>query len=223
MAVGVVFACTLGLVAHYIALPLPPVSPAAPPPADASPTLSEYDAPLQSEAPLLTGLTLSSGPPLSPSAEQANRSILLVRKCLALAARDPLAAMDMAAANQLYDVDSGLAASLIVQWARRDFDRAYEWTKMQEPRAWQDDMLARLAYLRAQTDPIAAARLVATDISAGPARDEAVISVIHQWALRDARGAELWAQSLPDENLRERATEEIAGVATAFSPAKPIR
>jgi hypothetical protein len=158
--------------------------------------------------------------PSSSSADGTDPGILLERRCLAIAEHDPFAAMKMAVANHLQEVDSGLSASLIGQWAIKDFERAYEWTKAQEPGAPRDDMLARLAYLRAQTDPVAAARLVATDISTGPIRDEAVISVIHQWALRDARGAALWAQSLPDESLRQRASDEIAGLASASYPVK---
>jgi hypothetical protein len=217
VAVGVVLICALGLIARYIATPLPLASPAASIPAYASARLIESDAPLPSEPPLLTDPALPSEPPLSSSDEGTDPGILLVRQCLVLAERDPLAAMEMAVANQLQDVDSGLAASLITQWARQDFDRAYEWTKAQEPGAWRDDMLARLACLCAQTDPIAAAHLVATDISAGRSQDEAVISVIHQWALQDLRGAGLWAQSLRDETLRQRASAEVAGVAAASS------
>lgn len=223
VAVGLVFTCALGLLARYIAAPLSLTSPAASIPAHASAHLIESDAPIPSEPPLLTDPVLSNDPSLSSSEESVDHGILLVRQCLALSERDPLAAMEMAVAHHLHAVDSGLAASLIAQWARQDFDRAYEWTKTQEPGAWRDDMLARLAYLRARADPAAAARLVAIDISAGPAQDEAVISVIHQWALQDARSAGLWAQSLPDETLRQRASAEIAGLAAASSAAKLIR
>jgi hypothetical protein len=157
------------------------------------------------------------------SVEGADPRILIERRCLAIAERDPLAAMKMAVANHLQEVDAGLFASLIAQWAMQDFERAYDWTKAQEPGPPRDDMLARLAYLRAQADPAAAARLVAADISAGPVRDEAVISVIHQWALQEPRGAALWAQSLPDEALRQRASDEIAGLAAASYPGKRVR
>jgi len=221
VATGVAFACVLGLIARYIATPLPLASPAAPAPASipahASAHLGEAAPPLASEPPL------PFEPRLSSPDEGADHGILLVRQCLAIAERDPLAAMEMAAAKQLHEIDSGLAASLIALWAAQDFDHAYEWTKAQESGAWRDDMLARLAYVRAKADPVAAARLVATDISAGSAQDEAVISVIHQWALQDTRGAGLWAQSLPDETLRQRASVEIAGLAAAPSPAQPIR
>jgi len=214
-AVGAVIACTAALLAHRFDVPLLLVSPATPPPTPISARVSDN---LLKPAP-----PLPSEPPLSSSDESTDRGILFARQCLALAERDPLAAMEMATTNHLQDVDSGLAASLISQWAGQDFDRAYQWTRTQEPGAWRDDMLARLAYVRAQTDPIAAARLVATDMSASPTRDEAVISVIHQWALRDARGAAFWAQSLPDEILRQRASAEIAGLAAASSLPTPIR
>lgn len=223
VAVGVVFACALGLLARYIAAPLPLASPAASLPVHASACLIASDAPVPSGPPLLTDPALPSDPPLSSSDEGTDRGILLVRQCLALGERDPLAAMEMANANQLQEVDPGLAASLMAQWAAQDFARAYEWTKTQEPGAWREDILARLAYVRAQADPVAAARIVATDMSAGPAQDEAVISVIHQWALRDARGAGLWAQSLPGEALRQRASAEVAALAATPSPAKPTR
>ena len=131
--------------------------------------------------------------------------------------------MKMAVANHLQEVDSGLSASLIAQWATQDFERAYDWTKAQEPGPPRDDMLARLAYLRAKADPAAAARLVAADVSAGPTRDEAVISVIRQWAPQDARGAALWAQSFQDATLRQRASDEIAGQAATSFPMKRAR
>jgi len=223
VALGVVLACVLGVAAHYILTPLPLTSPAASIPTHASARLTEPGAPLLSEPQLPTQTELPGDVPLSSSGEHADPRILLERRCLAIAEHDPLAAMKMAVANHLQEVDSGLSASLVAQCATQDLELAYEWTRAQVPGPPRDEMLARLAYLRAQTDPAAAARLVAVDISAGPVQDEAVISVIHRWALQDARGAAFWAQSLPDETLRQRALDEIAGLATASVPAKRAR
>jgi hypothetical protein len=122
--------------------------------------------------------------------------------------------MEMALANQLQDVDPGLLASLVNQWAIHDFDGAHAWIKTQETGVWRNDMLARLAYLRAQTDPLAATRLAVADISPGPARDEAMISVLHQWALRDSETARAWADSFRDDGLKTRALAEIQGLQT---------
>ena len=205
VAAGVVFACALGLLAHRLAAPRPHTSPAAPP------TRSRPAAP----------------PPVSSSAPSAEPAISprlqLERQCLALAEHDPLAAMEFALKHNLTADDPGLLTSLLMQWASRDFDAAYEWTKAQEAGAWRDNTLAHLAYLRAQTEPLSAARLVIADISAGPARDEAIISVVHQWALRDPEAAGLWAGSLADETLRRRASAEVAGLLATSAPEHATR
>ena len=198
VALGVVLACALGLVAHRVAAPRPLVSPAAP--KIASTPAHAPASPVESAA------------PLSSSGKAADRGLLLARRCLALAERDPLAAMEMALAHQLQKVDSGLLTSLIGQWAKQDFDGAHAWIKTQEAGDWRNDMLARLAYMRAQTDPLAAARLAVAEISPGPARDEAVISVLHQWALRDPETAKAWADSFQDDRLKIRALAEIQGI-----------
>jgi hypothetical protein len=223
VTVVVILACALGLAVHYIITPLPPPSPSDSIPTHAPARLNVSGAPLSSEPRFLTQTALSSDLSESSSGEGADSSILLERRCLAIAERDPLAAMIMAADNHLQEVDSALSTSLVAQWAAQDFERAYEWTKAQEPGPWRDDMLARLAYLRAPADPKAAARLVAVDMASGPAQDEAAISVIHQWALKDVQGAASWAQSLPDEALRQRAFDEIAGLAATSFPRKRAR
>ena len=204
VALGVVLACALGLVAHRVAAPGPLASPAALP--TASTSAHAPARPVESAAPLA-----SAAPLLSPDKGADNR-LLLARRCLALAERDPLAAMEMALANQLQKVDSGLLTGLIGQWATHDFDGAHAWIKTQEIGDWRNDMLGRLAYLRAQTDPLAAARLAVADISPGPARDEAMISVLHQWALRDPETARAWADSFRDDTLKTRALAEIQGL-----------
>ncbi|MBW8780270.1 MAG: hypothetical protein JF599_00050 [Verrucomicrobia bacterium] len=61
-------------------------------------------------------------------------------------------------------------------------------------------------------DPLAAARLAVTDIFPGRARDEAMISVLHQWTLRDPETAKAWADSFRDDRLKTRALAETQGV-----------
>lgn len=119
--------------------------------------------------------------------------------------------MELALKNNLTADDPGLLTSLIMQWASRDFDAAYTWTKTQEPGAWRDNTLAHVAYLRAQTDPMAAARIVVTDLSAGRARDEAIISIVHQWALRAPDEARSWVEIFDQGPLRQRAESELNG------------
>lgn len=165
-------------------------------------------------------IPLLAPPPPAPPAPQtriadnpdSGNHIELERRCLRTAETDPLAAMEFAQKNNLTDDDPGLLTNLMMQWASQDFDGAYAWTKAQNSDAWRDNILAHLAYLRAQTDPIAAARLTVSDITPGPARDEAMISVLHQWALRDVGSAKAWVDSFQDEKLRKRALDEIRGI-----------
>jgi hypothetical protein len=51
----------------------------------------------------------------------------------------------------------------------------------------------------AQSKPAEAATFVMQEITPGPARTEAAISVLHQWALRDSAGAIAWASNFTDE------------------------
>lgn len=182
IALGAVFACMLGLAAHRFTSPASAAT---------------------------TARASASVAQLSSPEKTPDDRLLLTRRCLALSERDPLAAMDMAVAKNLTDADPGLLASLVNQWAIKDFDGACKWIKTQESGAWRDDMLARLACLRAQTDPLDAARLVTAEILPNPARDEALISVLHQWALQDPETAEIWAGSFSDDKLKSRALAEL--------------
>lgn len=203
LVIGTVLACGLGVLVHRFATPRPLVSGTRP---------SHSDLTGAPEGPVDPSASLVSPP--APSVEPAiSPRIQLERQCLTLAEHDPLAAIELALKHNLTDDDPGLLTNLLMQWASRDFDAAYEWTKTQEAGAWRDNTMAHLGYLRAQTDPLAAARLVVADISTGPARDEAIISVVHQWALRDPEAAGLWAGALVDEALRQRAAAEVAGIA----------
>ncbi|MBW8782916.1 MAG: hypothetical protein JF599_13665 [Verrucomicrobia bacterium] len=120
--------------------------------------------------------------------------------------------MEMALREKLCAEDPGLLTSLMLQWASRDFPAAYEWTKTQAAGPWRNDIFARLAYLQAKADPLAGARIVVTEIPPGPARDEATLSVLHQWVLHDSEAASVWAESIPEGPVHQRAVAEIAGL-----------
>lgn len=175
-------------------------------------------------SPVVVAPTSPAPSPAPPSPDEVKSAstppsrLELARRCLRLAETDPLAAIDLAIAQNLSADDPGLLPALMLRWAERDFSGALDWTRAQPRDAWRDDILARLAFLRAQTEPLVAAHLVVTDIPSGPARDEAIISVVHQWALRDTEAAGLWAESLDAEGLRQRAVAEVAGVAATRVP-----
>ena len=197
-SIGAALACALGLAARQALTPDPLAAPVATAPArpgGAAPASIPHPASQEARA-----------------AARAADDIPPARRCLALADRDPLAAMEMALAHDLCAADPGLLASLLLRWAAQDFTAAHEWTLRQESGDWRDEQLARLGYLLAQSDPAAAARVVTRDIPPGPRQDEAVLSVLHQWTLRAPGQARAWADTFSQGPLHRRIDAELEGL-----------
>jgi hypothetical protein len=200
VALGVVLACALGICIHRIVTPRPLPSLAARPPSS-------------SPAPSLSPSAYVPSPPAETApASVPGARIELVRSCLRAAETDSLAAMEMAIAQKLTADDPGLLSALILRWAERDFSGALEWARTQPRDAARDDILAHLAFLRSSSAPAAAAEIAATEIVAPPARAEAILSVVHQWARRAPEAAQAWSAQLADADLRRRVLEDITAM-----------
>jgi len=158
------------------------------------------------EPPGLAGGTASKPPPELPGKD------MLEHRCLQLAERDPPAALDLAIDTRAFENHPGLLESLVAQWAARDFQASHEWALQQEPGPWRDGLMAHVAFVGAQSDPAAAARIVVEEMNPGQQQTEAAISVLHQWGLRDLDAAAAWASSFPAGTLRQRAMAEIEGI-----------
>ena len=55
--------------------------------------------------------------------------------------------------------------------------------------------------------------MVVEQIPPGSIQTEAVISVLHQWFLRDMAGAAAWVDQFPAGDLKVRAENEMSGIA----------
>ena len=129
-----------------------------------------------------------------------------------LARENPGRALHLASRSLRADETSPALENLAHQWAEKDFAAALAWTLGNSAGAQRDQLLARLAFVQASDNAPAAARLVIEEMKAGEARDEAVISVLHQWAPRDLTGASAWAGRIPESALRERALAELSSI-----------
>ena len=127
-----------------------------------------------------------------------------------LAESDPAAAMTMLEEQRLA-ADLTAIGPVLHHWARRDMEGAVEWISRQSNSELCDAAWSRIALSLAESHPEAAATLAATNISGESEQEEAVISVLHQWILRDRKGAEAWVALFPEGPLRERAVEEFKG------------
>ena len=143
----------------------------------------------------------------------------LAEICLGLSEHNPREVLRAALDLHLDKNGDGLIENLTAQWAAQDLAAAHEWVKQQPVGGWRDGMLARVAFVSSQSNPSQAARWVSTEMQPGRARDEAVISVLHQWTLRDLDAALAWADSFPIGPLRERALSELLSLQPNSPPA----
>jgi len=90
---------------------------------------------------------------------------------------------------------------------------AYNWIIAQPEDDRRVPLVAGMAFTWSQKEPVEAAQFVVQEIPSGAAQDEAVMMVLHQWALADFTGARTWAQQFTEGPLQSRALNELAGIA----------
>ncbi|GEM_PF-2050249 len=130
--------------------------------------------------------------------------------CFGLAQSDPAQAIQMA---EVLQQPPAVMENLVQQWAANDPSSALDWANNQPAGEARDEYFQRLAYVRSQSDPASAAKLVIDQIPAGPAQDEAIMSVLNQWGNQNVSAAAGWVATFPAGPLRERALEELEGIA----------
>jgi hypothetical protein len=148
-------------------------------------------------------LTAPAGPKRDTVAEMV---------CAQLAQSDPARAV--AFAESFAPPSSTLLENMVHQWADQDSAAAHAYALDKPAGEPRDRLLSRVAFVLSKENPADAAKLVAEHISPGPLQDEAAISVLYQWALRDTNAAASWAQLFPDGALRDRAITELQKIAT---------
>lgn len=131
---------------------------------------------------------------------------------LQIAQSDPARAVDVA---QQYHLNEGLydvMPSLAVQWATQDLPAALAWAGNLPAGEQRDQIMSRIAFVESQNAPVDAGNRVLTEIPPGPTQEEAVMTVIHQWSLKDMNGAAGWVQKFPEGPLKDRALTELVVV-----------
>jgi hypothetical protein len=141
-----------------------------------------------------------------------DRRVEMLEELCCEIAEDGDPARAVALADTLRLTSHGALASLEQQWAQKDLSAARAWAITKPAGDEKNELLERVAYVWASADPENAARFVVENMPTGNAQTEAVMSVLHQWALRDFAGAEAWVELFPAGELRQRATNELAGI-----------
>jgi len=156
---------------------------------------------------------LHDGPAVLAWASQlpnpSERKFALSQACLQMSESDPRGAIQEAINYQLHEVDNGLLENLTAQWATEDLSAACDWVTRLPTGPLRDRLMLHVALVWSKNDPAEAARLVLNQIPAGDNQNEAVISVVYQWALQDKEDAKAWVRLFPEGALRQRALNEI--------------
>ena len=140
----------------------------------------------------------------APAGEK--RDTVVEMACAQVAESDPARAVSLAEGYS--GGCSNLLENLVHQWAHQNEPAAYAYAIRQPEGDERDRLLSRVALARSRENPVEAAKLVAEQIGPGEVQNEAAISVLHQWALRDPNAALAWAQLFPEES-RDRALNEV--------------
>ncbi|MEO6477606.1 hypothetical protein [Luteolibacter sp.] len=142
--------------------------------------------------------------------DAADRRQISSTVCIAVAESDPHLALGLALRHGSEDDDSGgLLENISAQWADREPTAALDWVRTQPGGEWHDRLLARVAFVLSRSDPHTAACRVAKDMEPGTMQDEAVISILHQWIMKDPQAAATWAAAFPEGDLHSRALNEF--------------
>jgi hypothetical protein len=149
--------------------------------------------------------------------DDAERSRVIDIVALTIGDSDPHAALALLSRHGT-DTQSGTARiGVIANWASRDFEAAQSWVEAEPPSPLRDDIVQRLAFLRAQTDPLAATQFASQMLSDETARHDAYASIVGLWVTRDPDGARRWV-AYADVETRRRVDVELAGSGDTTSP-----
>lgn len=152
--------------------------------------------------------------------DAGERNLELSYVCVEIAATAPARAVQIVIQSGLGEHTEAVLQDIAQQWAEQDLSSAATWIEQLPAGEERNQMIKRLAYVKSKTDPADAARMVVSEIPAGWIQIEAAISVVHQWGQRDMAGARAWVDAFPDGPIRDRAENELAGIA-AYRNAQP--
>jgi hypothetical protein len=142
-----------------------------------------------------------------PDSQPRSQCVLMI--CSAVAESDRERAVLLAeTAGDLLDLSA--MSSLVAGWVADSPKKAGEWIERRSPEE-RDRFWNLGVQVLAGQSPEKAATLAVERMSPGPLQDEAVISALHQWVLKDRKAAAEWVGLFPEGPFRERARGELFG------------
>lgn len=147
----------------------------------------------------------------------AERDQAILTVALELVQSDPVQAVRLLERHFMADMPAGALEGVVQQWAEKNYEAALAWSETLPPGARRDLVLQRLVFVRANQDPMDAARLAEETFVDSDKRTDALASVASSWGSRDPMSAREWASTLTGQS-RERVDAELALLSTVDSP-----
>jgi hypothetical protein len=132
--------------------------------------------------------------------------------CLSLSQTNPRAAVERCAENDADVAGEGDFQGIFQTWAESDPASASAWLVAQPPSARLDKLRQRYVHVLARTSPHEALRMTQEGFTVAADRDEALLTVLHQWGLQDLHAAREWAENNAAGDVKSRALAELDGL-----------
>jgi hypothetical protein len=132
--------------------------------------------------------------------------------CTEVARTDPKEALRLAQDYRIDERNDEILPNLTRRWAELDASAASDWVVQQPPGEKRDRLILSIAETLVNNSPTRAAKFILQQIPPGEGQNQAVLSILPQWALVDMPGAKAWAELFPEGSLRDRAMEALNGV-----------
>lgn len=141
--------------------------------------------------------------------DMRERDQAITNVALELAQSDPPRAVQLLERQFMADVPNGILEGVLQQWAEKSYEDALAWSETLPPGARRDLVLQRLVFVRANQNPMEAARLAEEAFADSDKRAEALATIARSWGSRDPTSTREWARTL-EGHARERVDAELA-------------
>lgn len=149
--------------------------------------------------------------------DSRERDQSMLNVALELAQTDPPQAILLLERQFTAGIPAGVLEGVVQQWAEQSYEDALAWSETLPPGPRRDLVLQRLVFVRANQNPMDAARLAEGAFADSNKRTDAFASIASSWGSRDPMSAREWARTLAG-HARERVDAELALLNAGESP-----
>ena len=141
-------------------------------------------------------------------ADEAERTLTLTDIADEAVRGNPILALELA--GSLPEAARGeIIPRATMEWAARDPAAAADWARQITGEALRAKVLAGIATVWSDQDPMSGATLAANELPTGRLQADAVVSIVQRWAQRAPADAANWVLQFPDGELRDAAMENL--------------